>query len=110
MNFTFHLICCTACGFKLLSSISFLGQCICLGLAVARGFEAFGANGPKFGLGGLYLGAERGIGVQSSDSSSPHETSLDYIAVPVDITDVAAFTEGPAADKDRIGPLRGNLT
>jgi len=40
------------------------GQCVGLGLAVACGLAAFRMNNCKFGLCGLKLGAELGIGTQ----------------------------------------------
>ncbi|NIA31731.1 MAG: hypothetical protein GWP06_17705 [Actinobacteria bacterium] len=47
-----------------------VGQCISLGLAVTRRFEALGTNALKFGFGDLYLGPERRIGMQPRNGSS----------------------------------------
>ena len=77
-------------------------QCVGLGLAVTRRFEALGANHCKLSLGGLHLGAEPWIGLQSSDGGSSYESPFDHIAVPMDVTDDTAFTECPATGKNCI--------
>ena len=40
--------------------------------AIARGFQAFAADGSELGPGGLQIGAERRLGVQSSHGGGGH--------------------------------------
>ena len=87
-----------------------LRQCFGLILAVACWLETFGTKDCKLGFSGLKLGVERGIGMQSRDGGCSHEATFDHIPVPMDVTDDTAFSKSPAAGKNRISPLGGDLT
>src|SRR5208337_4245309 len=81
-----------------------------LRLAVARRFEPFAARCREFALSILQVGSEHGIGVQYSDGCSSHETTLNHVALPMNVADHTALPESSAPGEDSIGPSGGNLT
>jgi hypothetical protein len=68
-------------------------------LTVALRRKILGPRRRQFGLRGFEIGKKGRFGMKARNRGRPNESALDDIALPMDITNEAAFAEGAAARK-----------